>query len=184
MNLKLPLIALVPIALGACTSGESGPSGGNDKDGTYATGRLPTAAEVQQHAVLASQEAEERPQAVSETVVGRTSDTGGSIPVAERTERFAPGEEIHVAVRVEQPSPKARVRIAWFGPNNNLLGEDARPVSSDDEYVHFSIGGNKATDPGEYRAEVWVDDQKVDERRFAVVAATQADESQDNFGGG
>ena len=184
MNSKLPLIVLISIALSSCTSGEGEPSGSGDKDSTYATGRLPTAAQVQQQAVLDSPLAEERPQGVSETVIGRTADTGGSIPDGERTERFAPGEEIHVAVRVEQPSPQARVRIAWFGPNNNLLGEDARPVSSDDEYVSFSIGGNKAIDPGEYRAEVWVDDRKVDERRFAVVAATQADESQDNFGGG
>jgi hypothetical protein len=179
MNSKLPLIALVPIAFGACSSGESGPSGSGDKGGAYATGQLPTAAQVQRQTLLDTPAAEERPQAVSETVVGRTLDTGGSIPEGERTEEFAPGEEIHVAVRVEQPAPEARVRIVWFGPNNDLLEEEARLVSSDDEYVSFSIAGNKAADPGEYRAEVWVDDEKVDERRFAVVA-----EPRGNIGGG
>lgn len=137
----------------------------SDADG-YATGSLPTAATVQEHTDLQSVGKSPTQNVLGETVVGRKATPDGGIPPTERTDRFAAGEEIHLAVKVQQPAPQARVRVAWYGPNDDLMREDAKRVSESDEYVSFSTEG--AWDPGPYRAEIWLENDKIAEQRFAV----------------
>jgi hypothetical protein len=138
----------------------------SDADG-YATGPLPSAATVQEQTDLQSAGRPPTQNVLGEAVVGRKATSDGGIPPTERTDRFAAGEEIHLAVKVEQPTPQARVRVAWYGPNDDLMREDAKEISENDEYVSFSTEGG-AWDPGPYRAEIWLENDKIAEQRFAV----------------
>lgn len=158
--------ALMPVGLAAWLL--SGCGTGSEDATSYATGQLPTAATVQQvtDAVPSAPQAE---RAAGEIIVGRALNPDGAIPENERTDRFAKGEEIHVAVPVRDFSPQSQVRVAWFGPQDDLLAEDAAEVTETDEYVSFSMAARDDFDPGEYRAEIWMDDQKITEQRFAVV---------------
>jgi hypothetical protein len=108
--------------------------------------------------------------AAGEVVVGRKVTVDGAIPPGERADHFVAGEEIHLAVKVPQPAPPppAQVRVAWYGPDGNLTREDAKPTSEGDEYVSFSTADSADWGPGEYRTEVWLENEKIAEQRFAV----------------
>jgi len=160
----------VAIFLASCGGGDRGSeqltdAQDSDADG-YATGPLPSAATVQEQTDLQSGGRPPTQNVLGEAVVGRKATSDGGIPPTERTDRFAAGEQIHLAVKVQQPAPQARVRVAWYGPNDDLMREDAKRVSENDEYVSFSTEG--AWDPGPYRAEIWLENDKIAEQRFAV----------------
>lgn len=174
MKTKLTWVGPLVLALSACGSESDERSTARNDSNDYATGRLPTAAAVQQQTTL-EPPAEHQPAAASDVVMGRALSADGAIPETERTQRFATGEEIHVAVPVRKLAPQARVRVAWFGPHDDLVAEDARAVpkadeADEDEYVSFSMRARDDLDPGEYRAEIWMNDEKIDEQRFALVA--------------
>jgi hypothetical protein len=170
--MKSTCLWIVAVFLASCGGGDGDRDTGQrtgaqhgDADG-YATGSLPTAATVQEHTDLQSVGKPPTQNVLGEAVVGRKATSDGGIPPTERTDRFAAGEEIHLAVKVQQPAPQARVRVAWYGPNDDLMREDAKRVSENDEYVSFSTEG--AWDPGPYRAEIWLENDKIAEQRFAV----------------
>jgi len=169
------LIRIMPLAilLSACGTG-------GEDSASYATGQLPTAADVQQKTEGTEILGKSAP-AVGEIAVGRAVSPEGAVPETERTDRFAQGEEIHVAVPVNNLAPQSRVRVAWFGPGDDLLAEDTTEVPANEEaqYVSFSMAAREDFDPGEYRAEIWMDDEKIDEQRFAVIT-----NGADNSGGG
>jgi hypothetical protein len=160
--MRLIVVALTAALTASCSDGPE------QSKGEYASGPLPTAASVQQQVDGTTGRKALVPDAIEETAIGRRSDPEGTIPPTERTERFAAGEEIHLAIKVSPPARPAPVRVAWYGPDDNLLREDAKRVSERDEYVSFSTNESASWDPGEYRAEIWLHDQKIAEQRFAV----------------
>lgn len=157
------------LLLTAC-GGEIPDSRHND----YASGPLPTADAVQAQAVIDTRSTEAN--IVSETIVGRELTADGAVDPAARTEQFAPGEQVHLAVKLEtQPDTSDEVRITWYGPDDALLAEDAQHVPRNDRYISFSSGETTNWNPGSYRAEIWLGNQKLAEQRFALATADEVE---------
>jgi len=66
------------------------------------------------------------------------------------------------------------VKVVWFGPDEQRIGEQRETVSSGVSTLKFMKDGTKAWKPGDYRAEVWVGDEKVNDERFNIVSARNA----------
>jgi hypothetical protein len=164
--MKRSLIALFVFTLAACGSEQDNASTRNG----YVSGPLPTAQAVQEQATVEVRTAQ-APALVRETLVGRRLAADGAVDPAERTDAFTPGEQIHLAVKVApQPAAEGQLRVTWYGPDDDLLGEDAKPVPASERFVSFSSGDTDRWNPGAYRAEVWLENEKVAEERFALAS--------------
>jgi hypothetical protein len=159
-------IALTALTVAACGSEQDGASRQNG----YVSGQLPTAAAVQEHATV-DVGANHAPAVVRETSVGRRLAADGAVDPAERTDAFTPGEQIHLAVKVApQSAAEGQLRVTWYGPGDDLLAEDAKPVPGSEQFVSFSSGDTASWNPGTYRAEVWLENEKLAEQRFALAS--------------
>ena len=164
--MKTRLISLLAFTLAACGSEQDGAKGQNE----YISGPLPTAAAVQAHAAV-DVGTRAVPAVVRETIVGRRLAADGAVDPAERTDAFTPGEQIHLAVKVApQTAAQGELRVTWYGPDDDLLAEDAKPVPGSEQFVSFSSGDTARWNPGSYRAEVWLENEKLAEQRFALAS--------------
>ncbi len=177
-NMKTRLISLMALVLAACGSEQDGANGQN----AYVSGPLPTAAAVQEHATV-DVGTREVPAVVRETIVGRRLAADGAVDPAARTDAFTPGEQIHIAVKVApQKTAEGELRVTWYGPGDDLLAEDAKPVPGSEQFVSFSSGDTAGWNPGSYRAEVWLENEKLAEQRFALASGEDLPENERGSG--
>lgn len=179
MSLRLLFTAVSTALLAACDSGGAGRSAQSDG---YATGQLATAESVQKHTDL-SLDATAGAAKISGTVLGKQLAPEGSINATERTEQFSPGEPVHMAVEIADAPPETPVRVVWYGPRDEVRAEDIKPIQPQHKYISFTAAEPIVSDPGQYRAEVWIDDELVDERSFAVGDASSLDALLETSGG-
>jgi hypothetical protein len=176
--MKNSVILLSALTLVACGSEQNSAT---ESDG-YASGPLPTAAAVQEEATV-ELGMPQVPAIVRETTVGRRLAADGAVDPAERTDAFTPGEQIHLAVKVApQTTAEGELRVTWYGPGDDLLAEDAKPVPGSEQFVSFSSGDTAGWNPGSYRAEVWLENEKLAEQRFALASREDLPESRAGSG--
>ena len=86
---------------------------------------------------------------------------------------FAPGEVVHLAAEVGDTPAGSAIKVVWFGPGETRLAEETKPVPTGAHYLSF----NTKTDGwavGDYRAEVWIGDEKVNTQQFQIVPPSEA----------
>jgi hypothetical protein len=111
---------------------------------------------------------------VDDVNLGTAVAADGQIPAKSRTDDFVPGEDIYLTMDVSDAAPGTTVKVVWFGPDEQRIGEQRAKVSSGDSTLKFVKDGTTAWKPGDYRAEVWVGDEKVNDERFNIVSARSA----------
>ncbi len=111
---------------------------------------------------------------VDDVNLGTAVATDGQIPAKSRTDSFVPGEVIYLTMDVSDAAPGTMVKVVWFGPDDQRIGEQRETVSSGTSTLKFMKDGTKAWRAGDYRAEVWVGDEKVNDERFNIVSARSA----------
>lgn len=172
--MKPRLMVFLPFLLVACGS-ETSERGEND----YASGPLPTAAAVQAEAVIEQHALQEV--VVKETIISRRLTSDGAADPAAQAEEFEPGDEIHLAVKIEpQPATATEVRVTWYGPDDALVAQDAQALPHSDRPLSFSTGKTTDWNPGRYRAEVWLGNHKLVEQRFAIASLDESGSAEDS----
>jgi len=111
---------------------------------------------------------------VDDVNLGTAVAPDGQIPVKSRTDDFVAGEDIHLTMDVSDAASGTIVKVVWFGPDEQLIGEQRETVTPGVSTLKFTKDGTKAWKPGDYRAEVWVGDEKVNDERFNIVSARSA----------
>jgi hypothetical protein len=176
--MKKSVILLSALTVAACGSEQNSAT---NSDG-YASGPLPTAAAVQEQGTV-DPGTSQVPAIVRETTVGRRLAADGAVDPAAQTDAFTAGEQIHLAVKVApQSAAEGQLRVTWYGPGDDLLAEDAKPVPGSERFVSFSSGDTAGWDPGNYRAEVWLENEKLAEQRFALASHEDLPESRESSG--
>jgi hypothetical protein len=66
------------------------------------------------------------------------------------------------------------VKVIWFGPNDTKVGEESKAVASGEQHMDFTAQDTKAWNKGDYRAEIWAGDEKVNSEQFQIVDADKA----------
>jgi hypothetical protein len=103
---------------------------------------------------------------VSSVRLGKELNEEGGVPLGSASSSFRVGEPIHVAMEIDQRPPQGQVRVVWYGPTNQQIGEDSREVQAN-TIVNFRAP-EQINQPGEYRVDVMADGALVKTERFTV----------------
>lgn len=111
---------------------------------------------------------------LDDVTIGHELAADGSMTTGKTGDDFAPGQPIHIAIETGDAPPGAAVKVAWYGPNETKIGEENKPVVSGQKYLNFTSADTTSWAKGDYRAEIWVGDEKVNTQQLQIVDAANA----------
>lgn len=110
---------------------------------------------------------------IDDVTLGHEVGPDGAVVAGETGDDFAPGSLVHLSMEVGDTPAGSAIKVVWFGPGETRVGEETKPVPAGAKYLTFNI----KTDGwalGDYRAEVWVGDEKVNTQQFQIVKPAEA----------
>ncbi|HEY9422266.1 MAG TPA: hypothetical protein VIW92_12685 [Thermoanaerobaculia bacterium] len=110
---------------------------------------------------------------VDDVTIGKNV-VDGMIPNEAQGDDFAPGETVHLTMKVADAPAGSKVKVIWFGPGETKIDEEEMAVNQGDQYLSFKTADTSSWQKGDYRAEVWVGDEKVNQQQFQIVDANEA----------
>jgi hypothetical protein len=111
---------------------------------------------------------------IDDVTIGSELAPDGSMVAGRTGDDFAPGQPIHLTMEVGDAPPSSSVKVVWYGPNETKIGEENKPVVSGQKYLSFTASDTSSWAKGDYRAEVWIGDEKVNTQQFQIVDAGKA----------
>lgn len=87
---------------------------------------------------------------------------------------FAPGESVYYSAAVKNAPPASAVQLVWMGPNATRLGQEMKGIAEGQTVVYFQSPDTSAWAPGQYEAQLWVVDEKVNAQKFEIVGPDAA----------
>ena len=165
--MTLLLASMLPFAL-ACQSPERAEPG--DPDDTAPQTTEKEVAGVDEPGDLNPVEAQTM---VDDVTIGKMASADGTIAVENKTDDFAPGQPVFLSMNVGDATAGSAVKVACFGPGEAKVGEQEKPIPSGVKYLAFEID-TTGWGKGDYRAEVWIGDEKVNTQQFQIVDAENA----------
>lgn len=111
---------------------------------------------------------------IDDVTIGSELGPDGSMAAGKTGDDFAPGQPIHLAMEVGDAPASSQVKVVWYGPNETKIGEETKQVTAGQKYLSFSAANTSSWAKGDYRAEVWVGDEKVNQQQFQIVDAQNA----------
>ncbi|HKR63431.1 MAG TPA: hypothetical protein VJZ00_06835 [Thermoanaerobaculia bacterium] len=111
---------------------------------------------------------------IDDVTIGHELAPDGSMATGKGGDDFAPGQPIYLSMEVGDAPANSQVKIVWYGPNETKIGEDTKPVAAGQKYLSFTSKDTGSWAKGDYRAEVWVGDEKVNQQQFQIVDANNA----------
>lgn len=166
--LVLLLLLMLPLAI-ACGPKEQAES--DDPDDTATSTTEQEKAGVDQPGDLNPVEAQTM---IDDVTIGHSTAADGSIAADQQGDDFAPGEEVHVSMEVGDTPAGSAVKVVWYGPGETKVGEDSKTVNAGDHYLAFQSADTSSWGKGDYRAEVWIGDEKVNTQQFQIVDKSEA----------
>lgn len=83
---------------------------------------------------------------------------------------FSAGQTLQLSMSVEDAPRGTVVTTYWYGPDNRQLSYESQTVDANERQLNFQQENTHAWTAGDYRAEVWVGDKKVEEESFNMIA--------------
>lgn len=111
---------------------------------------------------------------IDDFTIGSELGADGSMVPAKTGDDFAPGQAIHIAMEVGDAPATSPVMVVWYGPNETKIGEETKTVTAGQKYLTFTATDTKSWAKGDYRAEVWVGDEKVNSQQFNITDPSKA----------
>ncbi|HEV7518797.1 MAG TPA: hypothetical protein VGR07_21065 [Thermoanaerobaculia bacterium] len=105
---------------------------------------------------------------VSDVTLGKKVSADGNILSADQANKFAPGEPIYIEMKVGGAPAGTAVKVDWYDAADKKVAEDQKTVGKKVKYVDFQAKDAASWPQGDYRAEVWVGDQKVATQQFTI----------------
>lgn len=135
-----------------------GSCGESDRSRAEESGRQADSAKA-----IAAKPAERR---VSMSMIGKRLGAGNR--VMEPTFQFAPQDTVYLSVATEGSVGTNRVTAAWRSQGGEIVQQTSEPVQDTDGSVAFSLAQPKGLKPGTYKVVVFLGDDSVDAKVFAV----------------
>lgn len=111
---------------------------------------------------------------IDDVTIGSELGPDGAMVAGKTGDDFAPGQAVNLAMEVGDAPADAAVKVVWYGPGDAKVGEETKTVTSGQKYLSFTAADTASWAKGDYRAEVWVGDEKVNEQHFQIVEAEKA----------
>lgn len=100
--------------------------------------------------------------------------TDGIISPEDQGDDFAPGDPIHLTMKVGDAPAGSQVKVIWYGPGEAKIGEDAKDVAAGVTTLAFQAPDTSSWKKGDYRAEIWIGDEKVNQQEFNITDRSEA----------
>jgi hypothetical protein len=110
---------------------------------------------------------------VDDVTIGHQVEADGTIAAANQGDDFAPGQPVYVTMKVGDAPAGSKVKVAWYGPGEKKLSDDEKPVVAGQTYLTFEAKTD-SWPKGDYRAEVWIGDEKVNQQQFNITDKDKA----------
>lgn len=110
---------------------------------------------------------------IDDVTIGHEVAADGTIPAGKTGDDFAPGEAVNIAMKVKDAPAGTAVKVVFYGPGEKNVGEETKNVAAGETFLAFkkdTAGWPK----GDYRAEVWTGDEKVNTQQFQIVDAPKS----------
>ena len=111
---------------------------------------------------------------IDDVTIGSELGPDGSMVAGKTGDDFAPGQPVNLSMEVGDAPANSQVKVVWYGPNETKIGEETKPVTAGQKYLTFTSADTASWAKGDYRAEVWIGDEKVNQQQFQIVDATNA----------
>jgi hypothetical protein len=111
---------------------------------------------------------------IDDVTIGHEVGADGAIPAGRTGDDFAAGQTIHLSMGVGDAPANSAVKVIWYGPGETIIGEEQKNVEAGRKYLNFQSTNTSKWARGDYRAEVWVGDEKVNTQQFQIVAKAKA----------
>jgi hypothetical protein len=111
---------------------------------------------------------------VDDVTIGKSVGADGMIATENQGDDFAPGDTVNIAMKVADAPAGSAVKVVWYGPGEQQINEETKSVETGAQYLTFQAADTASWQKGDYRAEVWVGDEKVNTQQFQIVDATEA----------
>ena len=111
---------------------------------------------------------------IDDVTIGKQLGADGTIPAEAQGDDFAPGDDVYLAFDVGDAPAGSEVKVIWYGPGETRIGEESKAVAAGTSTMSFQAADTASWQKGDYRAEIWVGDEKVNQQTFNVVDATEA----------
>ena len=110
---------------------------------------------------------------VDDVTIGKSVGADGTIAADQQGDDFAPGDPVNIAMKVGDAPAGSAVKVVWYGPGETKINEEEKPVVTGQAYLTFKA--DTATwAKGDYRAEIWIGDEKVNTQQFNIVDKADA----------
>jgi len=111
---------------------------------------------------------------IDDVTIGKEVGTDGMIATEDQGDDFAPGQTVYLTMNVADAPAGSVVKVAWYGPGEQKVGDQEKTVETGAKYLTFETADTSSWQKGDYRAEVWIGDEKVNTQQFQIVDADKA----------
>lgn len=111
---------------------------------------------------------------VDDVTIGRQAEADGTISSQNQTDDFAPGQNVVLAMKVSDAPAGTRVKVDWYGPNDMKLDTTEKGIDAGQTFLVFENNKTSEWKKGDYRADVYVGDEKVASQNFNIVDKKEA----------
>jgi hypothetical protein len=111
---------------------------------------------------------------VDDVTLGHKVGVDGMIAAADQGDDFPPGHPVFVTMKVGDAPAGSAVKAIWYGPDEMKIKEEQKAVVEGDRYLSFEAANTGSWEKGDYRVEIWVGDEKVNQQQFQIVDDTEA----------
>jgi hypothetical protein len=110
---------------------------------------------------------------IDDVTIGHSVGADGTIPTGQTGDDFAAGQPIHIAMKVNDAPAGTAVKVVFYGPGEKNVGEETKTVAGGEKFMTFERA-TKGWPKGDYRADVFTGDEKVNTQQFQIVAKAGA----------
>ena len=103
---------------------------------------------------------------IDDVTIGHKVGADGVIAAEDQGDDFAPGDPVHLTMKVGDAPAGSQVKVIWYGPGEAKIGEDAKSVAAGATTLAFQAPDTASWQKGDYRAEIWIGDEKVNQQTF------------------
>ena len=108
---------------------------------------------------------------VDDPTLGSALNEEGRVAFGAGDNDFEVGDTIYYAMEIGDAPAGASVRVVWYGADDAQVHEETQQVQAGQDYMHFQAPDTSAWTPGDYRVEVYANEQLAHEEDFNIEEA-------------
>ncbi len=110
---------------------------------------------------------------IDDVTIGHEVGADGTIPTGKTGDDFAPSSMVYIAMKVKDAPATSAVKVVFNGKDNAKVGDETKQVPAGAKFLSFSKS-TKGWPKGDYSADIYIGDEKVNTQHFQVVDAKNA----------